>query len=96
MEDKPPLAGYELGKLKEENMMQRNEHISEFWTLMQHDEADMTMHEMLSNHMSFQPLEIPCTSHHGSECEENSKVGMFVEDEFCVVDPCHKKNRHIC
>ena len=21
---------------------------------------------------------------------------MYVEDEFCVVDPCHKKNGHIC
>ena len=32
MEDKPPPAGYELGKMKEKNLMQRDEHSSEFWT----------------------------------------------------------------
>ena len=80
--------------------MQREEHSSEFWTLLQHDEAEIPRHEMLSNfytyHMSFYHSEIPSTSHHGSECVENSKADLYVEDEFCVVDPCYKKNGHIC
>ena len=46
--------------------------------------------------MSFQPSEIPCTSHHGSECVENSKASMYVEDDFYVVSSCHKKFGHIC
>ena len=41
--------------------------------------------------MSFQPSEIPSTSHHGSDFTENSKADLFDENEFCVVDPCHKK-----
>ena len=100
LEDKPPPAGYELGKLKEKNLMQRDEHSSEFWTPLQHDEAEMKGHEMLYNlcivHMSSQPSEIPSTSHHGSECAENSKADLYVEDEFYVVDSCYKKNGHIC
>ena len=59
MEDKPPPAGYELGKLKDKNLIQRDEHSSQFFTPLQNDEAEMTRHEMLSNlcpyHMSFQP-----------------------------------------
>ena len=27
---------------------------------------------------------------------KNSKDGRYVEDEFYVVDSCHKKNEHIC
>ena len=76
--------------------MQREEHGSEFWTLLQHDEALMTRHEIISDHMPFQPSYIPSNSHHGSECVENSKDGRYVKDEFYVVDSCHKKNRHIC
>ena len=76
--------------------MQREEHGSEFWTLLQNDEALMTRNETISDHMSFQPSDIPSTSHHGSECAKNSKADLYVEDEFCVVDPCHKKNGHIC
>ena len=68
VEDKPPPAGYELGKLKEKNMMHRDEHSSEFWNPLQHDEAEMTGHDMHSNlcpyHMSFQPSKIPCIAHH--------------------------------
>ena len=67
---------------------------------MQHDEAEMPRHENLSDfcidHMSFQPSKIPSTSHHGSEYAGNSKVDVYVEDEFCVVGSCHKKNGHIC
>ena len=100
MEGKPPPTRCELGKLKEKNMMQREGHSSKCWTLLQHDEAEIPRHEMLSDfyidHMSFQHSEIPSTSHHGSECAENSKADMYVEDEFCVVDPCHSKNDHIC
>ena len=80
--------------------MQRDGYSSEFWTLLQHDEAEIPNNEILSDfcayHMSFQPLEIPSTSHHGSQCTENSKVDLYVEDEFYVVDSCHKKNGHIC
>ena len=80
--------------------MQRDGHSSEFWTLLQHDEAEMPRHEMLSDfctdHMSFHPSEIPSISHHESECEENSKADLYVEDDFYVVDSCHKKNGHLC
>ena len=76
--------------------MQRDEHSAKFWTPLQHDEAEMTRHEMLYNlcpyHMSLQPLETPSTAHHGSDFAENSKADLYVENEFCVVDPCHKKN----
>ena len=81
-------------------MMQRDEHSSEFWTPLQHDEAEMTGHEMLSNlfryHVSFQPSQIPSTTHHGSDFIENSKANLYNENEFCVVGPCHKKNGHVC
>ena len=57
VEYKPPPVGCELGKLKEKTTMQRDKHNSEFWTLLQHDEAEMTRTDMLShfctNHMSF-------------------------------------------
>ena len=96
VEEKPPLVVCEVENSKEKNMMQREENSSEFWTLLQHDEAVMKRHETISDHISFQPSEIPSTSHHGSECAENSKANLYVEDEFCVVDPCHKKNGHIC
>ena len=76
--------------------MQREEHGSEFWTLLQNDEALMTRNETISDHMSFQPSDIPSTSHHGSDCVENSKADLYVENEFCVVDPCHNKNGCIC
>ena len=52
--------------------------------------------DFYTDHMSFQHSKIPSTSHHGSECAENSKAGLYVEDEFYVVDSCHKKNGHIC
>ena len=100
MEYKPPPAGYELGKLKEKNMIKRDENGLEFWTPLQHDEAEMTSHEILSNlfpyHMSFQPSEIPSTTHHGSDFTENLKADLYVENDFCVVDPYHKKNGHLC
>ena len=76
--------------------MQRDAHSSNFCTLLQHDEDEMPRNEVLSDfckgHMPFQPLEIPSTSHHGSDFAENSKVDLYVENEFCVVDPCHNKN----
>ena len=60
----------------------------------------MIGHEMLFNlfsyHMSFQPSEIPYSSHHGSDFVENSKADLFDENEFCVLDPCHKKSSIIC
>ena len=80
--------------------MQREGHSSECWTLLQHDEAEISRHDIISNfyidHMSFQHSEIPSTSHHGSECAKNSKAGRYAKDEFYVVDSCHKKNGHIC
>ena len=51
MEDKLPPAGCELGKLKERNMMQRDEHRSEFWIPLEHDEDEMTSPEIISYHM---------------------------------------------
>ena len=100
VEDKPPPIGCELGNLKEKNMMQRDGHSSEFWNILQHDEAEILRHEMLSDfcidHMSFQPSEIPSTSNHGSDFVENSKASLYVENEFCVVDPWNKKNGIIC
>ena len=55
---------------------------------------------MLSNfctyHMSFQPSDIPSTARHGSDFAKNSKADLYVENEFCVVDPCHKQNGHVC
>ena len=67
---------------------------------MHHDESKMPRHEMLfyffPDHMSFDPLEIPSTSHHGSDFVENPKANLYVENEFGVVDPCHKKNGPIC
>ena len=47
VEDKLPPTGCELGKLKEKNLMQRDEHISEFGTPFQHDEEKITRHEMI-------------------------------------------------
>ena len=46
--------------------------------------------------MSFQPLEIPSTAHHGSDFVENSKADLYAENEFCFVDPCHKQNSLVC
>ena len=80
--------------------MQRDGHSSEFWTLLQHDEAEIPRHDILSSsctdHMSLQTSEIPSTSHHGSDFAENSKDDLHDENEFCVVDPCHKKSSIIC
>ena len=75
--------------------MQREEHGSEFWNLLYNNEYLMTIIEIISDHMSFHPLDIPSNLHHGNECAENSKASLYVEDEFCVVDPCHKKNGDI-
>ena len=81
-------------------MMQRDEYSSEFWTLLQHDEAEIPRPDMLSDfctdHMSFQPSEIPSTSHHGSDFAENPKADLHDENEFFVVDPCHKKSSILC
>ena len=96
VEDKPPPVGCELENLKDKNMMQRDAHSSDFCTLLQHDEDEIPRHEVIyyffKDHMSFQPSEIPSTSHHGSDFAENSKVDLYGENDFCVVDPCHKKN----
>ena len=77
-------------------MMQRDGHNSEFWTLLQHDEAEIPRHEMLSDfcidHMSFQPSDILSTSHHGNGFAENPKDDLYAKNEFGVVDPFHKKN----
>ena len=48
MEDKPPLAGCELGNMKKKNLMQRNENISYFWTLLQYDEVATTLEERIN------------------------------------------------
>ena len=67
-----------------------------FWTPLQHYEAEMEGNEMIYNlfpyHMSFQPSNIPSTTHHGSDFARNSKASLYVEKEFCVVHPCHKHN----
>ena len=47
MEDKPPLVRCELGNLKEKNLVQRDAHGSEFWTLLQHDEVASTSEERI-------------------------------------------------
>ena len=55
--------------------------------------------DFCNSHVHLQPSdpwEDGKTSHHGSECAENSKADLYVEDEFYVVDPCYKKNGHIC
>ena len=39
---------------------------------------------------------MPSTSHHGSDFAENSKDDLHDENEFCVVDLCHKKSSIIC
>ena len=100
VEDKPPLARCELGKSKKKNLMQRDEHSSYCWTLLQHDGAEISRHEMLfyfcTDHMSFQHSKIPSPPHHGSVFLENSKVELYVENEFCVVGPSHMKIGIIC
>ena len=48
VEDKPPPFGCELGNLKKKNMMQRDDHCSDFWTLLQHDEVAATSEERLN------------------------------------------------
>ena len=67
---------------------------------MQHGEDEIPRNEILSyfyiDHMSFQHSEIPSTSHHGSDFVENPKDDLYAENDFCVVDPCHKKNGPIC
>ena len=40
--DNPPPTGCELGNMKEENLMKREEHSSEFCTLLQQDEVAAT------------------------------------------------------
>ena len=57
--DKPPPSGCKLENSKERNLMQREEHSSKFWTLLQHDEALMKRHEIISDHMSFQHIYLP-------------------------------------
>ena len=47
VEDKPPLVRCELGNLKEKNLVQRDAHGSEFWTLLQHDEVASTSEERI-------------------------------------------------
>ena len=46
--------------------------------------------------MTFQLSQIPSTSHHGSNFAENSKADLYVENDFCVVDPCHKQDYLRC
>ena len=43
VEDKPPPAGCELGNMKENNLMQREEHSSYFCTLWKQDEVAATL-----------------------------------------------------
>ena len=43
----PPPSGCELENLKEENLVQRDAHSSEFWTLLQHDEVSSTSEERI-------------------------------------------------
>ena len=43
VEDKPPPAGCELGNMKENNLMQREEHSYEFCTLWKQDEVETTL-----------------------------------------------------
>ena len=100
VEDKPPSARCKLENSKEKNMMQRDAHSSYFGTPLHDDEDEILRNEMIygfCNHqMTFQPLDILSTSHHGSDFAENSKVDLYVENEFCIMDPCHKKNGLIC
>ena len=96
MEDKPPPSVCEVENSKEKNLMQRDAHSSDFCTLSQNDEDEMPMYAILSDlcndHISLQLSYIPYTSHHGGYFAEDSKADLYVENEFYVVDPCHKKN----
>ena len=69
-------------------------------SLQEDDEDEIPRNDVLSNfckdHISFQPSEIPSTSYHGSDFATNSKVGRYVENEICVVDPFHKKDDLMC
>ena len=60
----------------------------------------MPRYDILSNlcndHISLQPSDLTSTSHHGSHFTEYSKADLYVENEICVVDPCHKKSSIIC
>ena len=100
MEDKPPPSVCEVENSKEKNLIQRDAHSSDFFTLSQHDEDEMPMYTILSDlcndHISLQLSYIPYTSHHGGYFAEDSKADLYVENEFYVVDPCHKKNGLIC
>ena len=48
MEYKPLPTGCELENLKKKNMMQRDEHSLDFWTLLQHDEVAATLEERIN------------------------------------------------
>ena len=56
----------------------------------------MIISNFCTYHMSFQPSEIPSTPHHGNDFAENLKADLYVENEFYIVDPCHKQNGHVC
>ena len=47
-------------------------------------------------HISWKPSEIPFTSYHGSDFVIDSKYDQHVENDICVVDPCHKKDDLMC
>ena len=68
--------------------------------LHEYGEDEMPRYDVLSNlckdHISLQPSKIPSTSHHGSDFAEDSKADLYDENDFCVVDPYHKKNGPIC
>ena len=62
MEDQPPPVGCELENLKEE-LMQRDEHSSNFCTPLQHDEVSTTSEERLDINKNPHPTIIIEESH---------------------------------
>ena len=69
-------------------------------SLHEDDEDEIPRYDVPSDfsndHISLQLSDISSTSHHGGDFAEDSKVDQYVENEFYVVDPCHKKNGLIC
>ena len=70
-------------------------------SLHEYDEDEMPMYDVFydlwKDHSSLQPSKIlPSTSYQGSGFEKYSKVEWYVENEICVVDPCHKQADLMC
>ena len=43
-----------------------------------------------------QSSKLPSTSYHGSDFIKEFNVDVCVENEICVVDPCHKQDDIMC